>query len=135
MFGHTVSDLRELRNEPFVLTAADEPDEITGFRLRYGLGQVVSASSEYLEEALRLIRNGVGLGFLPDAIASPLQKEGLLHCVAPETENPLVDLYVITNPLSPRSAAAGLFVEELHHQVESISGQAGNSLAEPGYPR
>ena len=136
MFGQTVSDLRELRTEPFVLTAADEPDEITGFRLRYGLGQIVAASSEYLEEALRLIRNSVGLGFLPDAIASPLQREGLLHCVAPDTEHPLVDLYVITSPVSPRSAAANLFVEELHHQIELGATQAGmDAAAESDYPR
>ncbi len=118
MFGHTVTDLRDLRNERFVLTAADEPDEITGFRLRFGLGQVAGASSEYLEEALRLIRNGVGLGFLPDAMAKPLCQLDLLHAVAPTAEKALVELYVITNPLSPRSAAAQLFVDELHRQIE-----------------
>ena len=122
MFGHTVSDLRDLRSERFVLTAADEPDEITGFRLRFGLGQATGASSEYLEEALRLIRNGVGLGFLPDAMAFPLRDQGLLHCVAPEAERPLVEIHVITNPSNPRSAAANLFVEELHHQIEISNG-------------
>lgn len=124
MFGHTVADLRDLRSERFVLTAADEPDEITGFRLRFGLGQVVGASSEYLEEALRLIRNGVGLGFLPDAMARPLCELDLLRPVAPATEKPTVELYVITNPLSPRSAAAQIFVEELHRQVQIEPGLA-----------
>ena len=118
MFGRTVGDLRDLRNERFVVTAADEPDEITGFRLRFGLGQVVGATSEYLEEALRLICNGVGLGFLPDAMAFPLRDKGLLHDVAPNLEMPRVDLYVITNPTSARFSTATLFADELRRQSE-----------------
>lgn len=118
MFGHTVADLRDLRAERFVLTAADEPDEITGFRLRFGLGQVIGASSEYLEEALRLIRSGVGIGFLPDAMAKPLCRAGLLHAIAPAAEKPTVELYVITNPVGPRTSEAQIFVDELHRQIE-----------------
>ena len=136
MFGQTVIDLRELRSERFVLTGADEPDEITGFRLRYGLGQVVGASSEYLEEALRLVRNGVGLGFLPDAMARPLCQAKLLHAVAPAAEKAVVELYVITNPLSARSAAAQVFVDELHRQIELEPGEpTSNPRVREAQPR
>jgi hypothetical protein len=51
-------------------------------------------------------------------MAKPLCRAGLLHAVAPDVEKPMVELYVITNPVGPRTAAAQIFVDELHRQIE-----------------
>jgi len=48
LWGESFEDPRSLANEAFVLTGADEPDELTQFRNRYGLGGIVAGMSEHL---------------------------------------------------------------------------------------
>ena len=71
LFGSTVAEPSELAPEPFVLTGADEGDELTQFRLEHGLGRNIAGISAHLEEAKRLAILGIGLCFLPEGYAQP----------------------------------------------------------------
>jgi DNA-binding transcriptional LysR family regulator len=59
----------ELAGEAFVLTGADEPEDVERFRRRYGLGRRVSGFAETQSEARRLVALGVGIGLLTTAVA------------------------------------------------------------------
>ena len=78
LFGKTVAEPAELAGEAFVLTGADEGDELTQFRLEHGLGRNIAGMSDHLEEAKRLAVLGVGLCFLPEGYAQPDVEAGRL---------------------------------------------------------
>lgn len=111
LFGETVDDPSELASYPFVLTGADEPEEQTRYRTRYGLGRLVSGLSEHLEEARRLTVLGVGLCFLPEAFVQRDVDDGLLHPVLDEEKMPSSAIFVITNPKSPPHRARDLLLD------------------------
>ena len=71
LYGKTFATPAELASEGFILTGADEPDELTQFRTRHGLGRHIAGLSEHLEEARRLAVLGVGICYLPEAFAAP----------------------------------------------------------------
>lgn len=98
-----------LRDEAFVLTGQDEPDELAYFRRRYGLGTRVSGRAETLGEAQRLIQLGVGIGFLPVDLAHgqglwPLLSEALL---------PAYDIYLVSRRSPPIGAPARLLLQHV----------------------
>jgi len=112
-FGKTYASPRELAEYSFVLTGADEPDDLTRFRLQYGLGKHRSGVSDHLEEAKRLAIMGVGLCFLPEKLAERDVGRGLLWPVLDSGYGPKMELYLITNPIAPRHQTSRLFVEEI----------------------
>ncbi len=105
LFGRHVDKPNDLAREVFILTGADEPDELTRYRLRYGLGHHVAGLSEHLEEARRLAVLGVGVCFLPEAFAARQVSEGALHPLLPDGEGATMDIYIITSPEAPPHAA------------------------------
>ncbi len=113
LWGQSVDEPKELANQEFVLTGADEPDELTQFRMRYGLGQRVAGMSEHLEEARRLAVLGVGICFLPEEFADREVERGRLHPLLPATEECTNAIYVITNPAAPRQIARDALVKLL----------------------
>src|SRR3546814_14850322 len=64
-FGYRLNRLHDLKDEGFVLTGDDEIELITHLRRRYRLGTKVNGLAEDINEAKRLIVQGVGIGFLP----------------------------------------------------------------------
>ena len=110
----------DLAGERFILTGADEPDELTRFRLRFGLGEHVAGVTEYLEEARRLALLGVGVCFLPEAFASSDVTAGRLWCLLEPGSGPSMQLYVITHPGAPRHRARERFLDALR---AGIAGQ------------
>ena len=78
LFGKSFTDPATLADEAFILTGADEPDLLTAFRMRHGLGRLVAGFSEHLDEAKRLTILGVGICFLPVGFAEPDVKDGRL---------------------------------------------------------
>ena len=98
LFGTTGDLPAELAKYSFVLTGADEPDQLTKFRQRYNLGRHVAGLSEQLEEARRLTVLGLGLCFLPEAFASRDVIDGQLHPVLGTKSNPSSEILVISNP-------------------------------------
>ncbi|MGE3876656.1 MAG: LysR family transcriptional regulator, partial [Parvibaculaceae bacterium] len=78
LFGARKVRPRQLAEEHFVLTGSDEPDQLSDFRLRHGIGRHVAGVSPHLEEAKRLAVMGVGLCFLPEGYAEPEVASGRL---------------------------------------------------------
>lgn len=113
LFGRTFSDPASLSDQAFVLTGADEPDILTGYRTCHGLGQRIAGVSEHLDEAKRLTTLGVGVCFLPEAYAAPEVAAGRLWPLIDHGEKPSMPVFVITNPRAPRKLARQLLLSEI----------------------
>lgn len=101
LYGKTLKSPQQLAREAIVLTGADEPDELTRFRMRYDIGRHVAGLSEHLEEARRLAMLGVGICFLPEAFATHEVEGGKLHPVLARGKDPASDIFLISNPAAP----------------------------------
>ena len=112
LFGKRVAHAPNLAGEAFILTGSDEPDQLTDFRLKHGLGRNIAAITEHLEEARRLTIVGVGLCFLPEGYAAPDVAAGQLWPLLGARGLPSMDIYVITNPSGPPHLSRRLFIEE-----------------------
>lgn len=113
LFGKAFDDPAALSGHAFVLTGADEPDLLTAYRARHGLGLQVAGLSEHLDEAKRLTALGVGICFLPEAFAAPDVAAGRLWPLLQNAEQPCMPIFVITNPRSPHKLARQLLLAEI----------------------
>lgn len=113
LFGRTFDDPSELRDEPFVLTGADEPDELTAFRVTHGLGTRIAGISDSPEEAMRLAKLGFGICFLPEGLATEAVTQGDLSPLLSSEAAPRLSIYVITNPAAYRHLARDRLVQEI----------------------
>lgn len=113
LFGRTFDDASELRNEPFVLTGNDEPDELTAYRINHGLGASVAGLSDSPEEAMRLTKLGVGICFLPDGLAADAVDQNQLWPLLSSDSAPRLGIYVITNPAAHRHLARDRLVHDV----------------------
>ena len=111
-YGKTTTNPKDLADEPFVLTGSDEPDQLSEFRLRHGLGRRVAGISAHLEEAKRLTILGVGICFLPVGYAAPDVASGRLWPLLGKRELPSTPIYIITNPKAPSHQSRQLFIDE-----------------------
>jgi DNA-binding transcriptional LysR family regulator len=113
LFGHRVERLGDLKDEGFVLTGEDELETITRLRRRYRLGTRATGRAEDINEAIRLITLGVGIGFLPVLAAETAVAKGklwpLLH---PDTE-PSYDIFLLARAEPSRDTATQLFFDEV----------------------
>lgn len=112
LFGKRVAKAPDLAGEAFILTGSDEPDQLSDFRLKHGLGRNIAAITEHLEEARRLTVVGVGLCFLPEGYAAPDVAAGRLWPLLGARGLPSMDIYVITNPNGPPKHSRRLLIEE-----------------------
>jgi len=117
LYGQKLPDPRALAQESFILTGADEPDQLSDFRLKYGIGQKVSGISQHLEEARRLAILGVGVCFLPDGYAAPDVSSGRLWPLLGKRNAPAMEIFIIANPDRPLHLAHIFFIEELKATV------------------
>lgn len=111
----------DFRNESFVLTGEDEPDELANFRRRYGLGVKAGGAADTLHEARRLIELGFGIGFLPTAVAAPHVAAGTLWPLLPESLLPSYHVYVVTRAALPHGAPAALLVASVRQLIRDES--------------
>lgn len=119
LYGATVAKPTDLAEYSFILTGADEPDQLTRFRQSQGLDRHVAGLSEHLEEARRLTILGVGLCFLPVAFVARDVADGKLHPVLQPGNDPESNIFVISNPNAPTHPARALALEYLRrHQQE-----------------
>ena len=107
------TDPSALSKQAFVLTGADEPDTLTAYRTRHGLGLQVAGLSEHLDEAKRLATLGVGICFLPEGFAAPDVAAGRLWPLLRQAEQPSVPVFVITNRRAPSKLARQLLLAEI----------------------
>jgi DNA-binding transcriptional LysR family regulator len=127
LFGSTINVVGDLAQEPLILTGADEPDSLTYYRLRHGLGKRVAATTPNLEEAKRLAILGFGICLLPNRMAAADVKKGLLWPLTSKAHGSVCDVYAITNRHAQRRLVVDLFLEQ-------VAGKAAATSELPGRP-
>lgn len=119
MFGLRVSRLGELKDEGFVLTGEDEIEQITHLRRRYRLGTRVSGLAEDINEARRLIVQGVGIGFLPILAAEDEVARGRLWPMLYADFEPSYDIFLLARSEPARDTATQLFWDEVIRRIRA----------------
>lgn len=118
-FGSRISRLHELKDEGFVLTGDDEIELITQLRRRYRLGTKVSGLAEDINEARRLIVQGVGIGFLPILAAEGEVAKGKLWPLLHADFEPSYDIFLLARSQPARDTATQLFWDEVIRRVRA----------------
>src|SRR6478735_5702399 len=118
-FGYRVSRLHELKDEGFVLTGDDEIELITHLRRRYRLGTRVSGLAEDINEARRLIVQGVGIGFLPILAAESEVAKGKLWPLLHADFEPSYDIFLLARSEPARDTATQLFWDEVIRRIRA----------------
>jgi DNA-binding transcriptional LysR family regulator len=119
LFGHRITRLNELRDEGFVLTGDDEIEAITHLRRRYRLGGRVSGLAEDINEARRLIVQGVGIGFLPILSAQDEADRGRLWPMLHADTEPVYDIFLLARAEPARDTATQLFLDEVVRRIRA----------------
>lgn len=117
LYGHRIRNPENLAGERFILSTADEPKDLERFRLHYDLAKSAVAAADDLSEAGRLIRLGVGIGFLPTVVEE--QFGGELWPILPVSLLPSYFLYLITSSASRLSTPAQLFHDEMLRRLRT----------------
>lgn len=118
-FGQRVSRLSELKDEGFVLTGEDEIELVANLRRRHRLGSKVTGLAEDIHEARRLIRLGVGIGFLPVPAAEAEVAKGVLWPLLHADFEPFYDIYLLARAEAARDTATQLFRDEVLRRVRA----------------
>ena len=118
LFGATGTTLNDLRGEPYIAFTADvlggqHMTAVTAVRAVGSFGQEVRAVSSHVEEVTRLIVANVGIGMLPEHLASVLVAQGRLWQLPPYDNLPTTDVFCITNPGSIRNPAETAFLAHM----------------------
>jgi DNA-binding transcriptional LysR family regulator len=122
----------DLTEECFVLTGADEPDELREYRLRYRLGRRVAAQSDHLEEVRRLIVAGIGIGFLPEDFVRHEVARGDLWPVLARRDELAMDIFAISSASNARRRLCEIFLGVLGEQaVRPVAEPAADSMVAP----
>lgn len=119
LFGYRVGRLNELKDEGFVLTGDDEIETITRLRRRYRLGTRVNGLAEDVNEARRLIQNGVGIGFLPVLAAREAVAAGKLWPILLAEFEPAYDIFLLARSHPARDTATQLFIDEVYRRIRA----------------
>lgn len=118
-FGYRVSRLGELKDQGFVLTGDDEIEQITHLRRRYRLGTTMSGLAEDINEARRLIVQGVGIGFLPVLAAEGEVAKGRLWPILHADFEPSYDIFLLARSGTALDTATQLFWEEVVRRIRA----------------
>lgn len=119
-FGYRVSRVGELKDDGFVLTGDDEIEAITQLRRRYRLGTKVSGLAEDINEARRLIVQGVGIGFLPILAAEDEVAKGRLWAMLHADFEPSYDIFLLARSEPARDTATQLFWDEVIRRIRAL---------------
>ena len=118
-FGYRVSRLGELKDQGFVLTGDDEIEQITHLRRRYRLGTRVNGVAEDINEARRLIVQGIGIGFLPVMAAETEVAKGQLWPMLHADFEPSYDIFLLARSEPARDTATQLFWDEVMRRIRA----------------
>jgi LysR family transcriptional regulator, transcriptional activator for bauABCD operon len=119
LFGYRISQLKELKDEAFVLTGEDEVEAITHLRRRYRFGSRTIGMAEDINEARRLIVCGVGIGFLPVAAAQTEVARGILWPMLHADSEPSYDIFLLARIEPARDTATQLFIDEVFRRIRA----------------
>lgn len=128
LFRHRINRPGEVRDEGFVLTGADEIEAVTRFRRRYRLGTKVCGLAEDINEALRLIMLGVGIGFLPEPAAREYAAKGQLWPLLAPDAVPSYEIFLLARAEPQRDTATQLFLDEVIRRLRARAGEARRGL-------
>lgn len=117
LFGHTIRNPASLAEERFILAAADEPEGVKRFRMHFNIGRNTIAQADDIDEAARLIRLSVGVGFLPTIVADRMG-EALWPILFPSLL-PSYFIYLITPTSRPISTPAQIFRDEVIRRLRA----------------
>ena len=120
LFGQRVSRLGELADQGFVLTGDDELEIITRLRRRYRLGGRMNGLAEDINEALRLIVLGIGIGFLPVLAAADAVTKGRLWPLLHADAEPSYDIFLLARSEPSRDTATQLFLDEVVRRIRAV---------------
>jgi DNA-binding transcriptional LysR family regulator len=118
-FGRRITRLNEMKDEGFILTGDDEIETITHLRRRYRLGTKVSGLAEDINEARRLIVQGVGVGFLPVLSAQDEVTRGRLWPMLHADAEPTYDIFLLARAEPARDTATQLFLDEVTRRIRA----------------
>ncbi|MFT3731830.1 MAG: LysR family transcriptional regulator [Hyphomicrobium sp.] len=118
LYGSRVTRPEVLAEERFILTGSDEPMEVRNFRLRFGLGLRPAGEADNLDEAKRMIRAGVGIGFLPTILVAG-DEHHRLWPLLPSQILPNYCLYLITHPEAQQTVPTQLFLREIRRRISA----------------
>lgn len=113
LFGKSVDSPDQLSNDPLILTGDDEPEQLTKFRLKHGIGSRIAGITSHLEEAKRLAILGIGICFLPEEYAQEDVAKGRLWCLTPRMNELSLKIFLITESNSSKNILKRIFIEEL----------------------
>lgn len=120
LFGYRINQLKELKDEGFVLTGEDELESITNLRRRYGLGARQTGLAEDINEARRLIVCGVGVGFLPVPAVRAEVDRGVLWPLLTADIEPSYDIFLLARAEPSRDTATQLFIDEVFRRLRAV---------------
>jgi LysR family transcriptional regulator, transcriptional activator for bauABCD operon len=119
LFGARITRPEVLGAERFILAGSDEPMEVKSFRLRYGLGKKPSGEAENLGEAKRMIRAGVGIGFLPTLLVNEIGDRWELWPLLSNEVLPNYCLYLVTHPEAQQTLPTQIFLREIRRRLSA----------------
>lgn len=119
LFGYRITQPRELAGEGFVLAGEDEIEAVTHLRRRFGLGGKATGLAEDINEARRLIVSGVGMGFLPVAVAQAEVQKGALWPLFHADFEPSYDIFLLARSEPARDTATQLFIDEVFRRIRA----------------
>lgn len=115
LYGQRVHEVQVLSKEAFVLTRSDEPEDLARFRQRYGLGVKSAATAEDLHEAARLIKLGIGVGFLPTLVG----ERANLWPIVGHSALPSYIIYLVAPPATRIATPPQLFLDEVRRRLRA----------------
>ncbi|RJF94717.1 LysR family transcriptional regulator [Oleomonas cavernae] len=122
LYGAHVTNPESLFDQRFIVAGLDEPDDVRHFRQRYRLGEVPVGEAENLTEAQRMIRLGIGIGFLPTPVIEDTARRQEFWPILPSAMLPNYLLYLITKPAAQQTLPTQLFLAEIRRRLAARGG-------------
>lgn len=132
LFGRRELSLTDLRDEQLVSFGTDSATDVlrplTLFRAAHGMRGRIVGTSWHLEEVVRLIGAGLGIGPLPIHAVTDAINAGRLWRLPPYDDTtgpdatPAVDVYLVTNPRISLSQAERRLLDMLAETVRAAPG-------------
>jgi len=118
LFGKENLSIEDLRGQPFINSTADvlggqHMGDVTALRAKASIGQSVRGQSSNVNELCRMIKIGLGIGFLPLHLVTEQERSGLLWRLPPYDDLPKADIYLISNPETNFNTAERFFLNTL----------------------
>lgn len=124
LFGRRDTRLADLEGEPSVSfqteTEGGPLDAVARLRARARLAPGPRGISSNLTEVRRMIVSGIGIGALPLHVAKRDVEAGQLWQIAPYTDLPCIDIYLVTNPKREATAAETEFLSLCREMMARI---------------